>query len=562
MKILRIICVLLVTNICHNLFAQNSDGDQIKTQIKVDACVYGGTASGVLAAVALAREGYSVAVIELTHEIGGLLASGFRMAQDVPYADHLGGLTGEFYQTDINFPALRHRQGASKYSIAALYELIAPYKDLINVVTDHRLVSVQKEKSRIKSGLFEFAPPDENGVPIPYRLTGNLTRVEAKIFIDASYEGDLMAYSGVNYTIGRESRDKYGESLAGVTGVKEFPGVDPFKIKGKPKSGLLNIIDDDPIGKEGDSSRFFMAYNFKFSWEDNPTREFPGIPIMPPKNKNEDVYTLLNRFEEAGYHTTWPHENLRRNELMTGAIPGAQVNYPDGDWPTRSKIWQGYVDHIKTLTDWSGKEVRLLTDNNTSTNGWPSALYIRCGRRMLGDYVLKQQDIQLQTDIKDPVCMGYYMVDIYPNRLGVTKKGVLFTEGNVWEMVCPGPYQIPYESIIPKKGEVENLLVSICISASHIAYSSIRMESTYMVIGESAGIAAAIALQNNQSVQGIDRTILEERLQKYNQKLAWDGKGYREWRYNFLDKNTHDYPKRWEKNPEEYLVYPVKDLWK
>ncbi len=562
MKILRLSIILLSLTISNpEIFAQKSDSGIIKTQITVDACVNGGTASGILAAVALAREGYSVAVIESTHEIGGLLASGFRMAQDVPYPFHLGGLTGEFYQTDINFPPLRHKQGASKYTIAALYDLIEPYRELVTIITDHRLSSVETENGYIKSGLFEYAPPDENGVPIPFRMTENILKVDAKIFIEGSYEGDLMAFSGVSYTVGRESREKYGESLAGVTGIEKFPGVDPYKIKGKPKSGLLNIIHDDPIGKEGDSSRFFMAYNFKLSWEDNPTEKYPGIPVTPPENKNEDVYELLDRYKAAGYTTTWPNENLKREELMTGAIPGSQVNYPDGDWPTRSKIWQSFIDHVRTLTDWSGEDVRLLSDNNERTNGWPSALYVRCGRRMLGDYVLKQQDIQLQTDIENPVCMGYYMVDIYPNRMGVTKKGELVTEGNVWAMVCPGPYQIPYETIIPQKGEIKNLLVSVCISASHIAYSSVRMESTYMVIGESAGIAATIALEKDLPVQDIDRGLLKDKLLKYNQLLEWDGKGYREWRYNFLNDQIRNFPKRWDTNPEEYTKYPVEKLW-
>lgn len=247
---------------------------------------------------------------------------------------------------------------------------------------------------------------------------------------------------------------------------------------------------------------------------------------------------------------------------MTGAIPGMQVDYPDGDWETRSKIWQGFIDHIKTLTDFSGKEVRLLSDNNEATNGWPSYLYIRSSRRMNGEYVLSQKDIQLQIEIPTPIGMGYYMVDIYPNRLGVLEDGTLVTEGNVWEMVCPGPYQIPYGSIIPKKNEVKNLLVPLCMSASHIAYSSIRMESTYMVMGESAGIAATIALGSNKPVQDIDRKELTDKLKKYNQILEWDGKGYREWRYNFLDNETRNFEKRWNTHPEEYVKNPVKELWK
>lgn len=534
----------------------------IKTTIDADACVYGASAAGVFAAVAIAREGYSVVIVEPTRKIGGLLSAGFRMAQDVPYADHLGGLTGEFYKADIAFPPLRHRQGASRYSIAALQQLIDQYGDLIRVITDHRINAATTTKGAIQYAVFEYAPHNHDGVPAPVRKSDRMTKVSARMFIDASYEGDLMALAKVSYRVGKESRAEYGESLAGVVISKKYPGVDPYKIKGDPESGLLSCIHPDPLGKEGDASRFFMAYNFKLAWEANPTPEFPGILITPPENKNQDVYELLKRYHEAGYKTQWPNENFARGELMTGTIPGLNTDYPEGNWATRARIWQAYIDHVRTLTDISGKEVRLLSDNNQETNGWPSYLYIRAARRMVGEYVMTQKDLQLQTDVPTPVGLGYYMVDIYPNRMGVTGDGTLVTEGNLWEMVCPGPYQIPYGAIIPKKQEATNLLVPLCMSASHIAYSSIRMESTYMVMGESAGIAAAIALKSGKAVQDIDRNTLTAQLKKYRQLLQWDGKGYRVWRYNFLDNTPRNFVPRWETHPEEYSRRPVKTLWK
>jgi hypothetical protein len=371
-----------------------------------------------------------------------------------------------------------------------------------------------------------------------------------------------MAYSGVSYRVGKEGRDEYGESLAGVVVSQKFPGVDPYVEKGNPKSGLLLCISPDPIGKEGDASRFFMAYNFKLAWEANPTEEFPGIPVTAPKVKDNDIYELLRRYTDAGYKITWPNENLSRAQLMTGGIPGLQAGYPDGDWTVRSKIWQGFVDHIRTLTDFTGKEFRLLSGNNEDTNGWPGYLYIRGGRRMKGEYVMTQKDLQLQTEVPTPICMGYYMVDIYPNRMGVLEDGTLVTEGNVWEYVCPGPYQIPYGAIIPRKNEIQNLLVPLCMSASHIAYSSIRMEATYMLMGESAGIAAALALKSDKAVQDINRTELTTQLKKYGQILQWDGKGYRYWRYSALDNEPKNFPQRWTSHPEEYKKHPVGELWK
>ncbi|HTF20644.1 MAG TPA: FAD-dependent oxidoreductase [Chryseolinea sp.] len=553
--------LLLVAGLFNSGMAQNKTGN-VKATTEVDVCVYGASAAGIAAAVAVAREGHSVVIVEPTHKIGGLLSAGFRMAQDVPYADHLGGLTGAFYETDIHFPPLRHKQGASRYSIAALQKLIDQYGDLIQVITDHRISAATTVKGTIKEAIFEFAPADENGVPTPQRKTASLVKVKSKVFIDASYEGDLMAFSKVKYRVGKEGKNEYGESLAGVVVSKKFPGVDPYKVKGDPTSGLLSCIHPDPIGREGDSSRFFMAYNFKLAWEANPTPEFPGILITPPQNKNQDVYELLRRYKEAGYETTWPNENFSRGQLMTGTLPGLNTEYPNGDWKTRTRIWQAYVDHIRTLTDFSGKEVRLLSDNNEDTNGWPSYLYIRSARRMVGEYVMTQKDLQLQTDVPTPVGLGYYMVDIYPNRMGVLPDGTLITEGNLWEMVCPGPYQIPYGALIPKKSECTNLIVPLCMSASHIAYSSIRMESTYMVMGEAAGVAAALAVGSNKPVQDIDRKELTAKLAAAKQLLQWDGKGYRVWRYNFLDNTLRDYKPRWIDHPDEYTKKPVDTLWK
>lgn len=552
--------VILFTLICCIAVTSNAQKGKIETIINTDVCVYGASGPGVAAAVAAAREGNSVVIIEPCHEIGGLLGSGFRMEQDVPYSDHLGGLTGAFYQRDIKYPKLRHKQAASKYNIASLYGMINEYKNLIKVITNHRVASVKSNRNKIKEAIFEFAPPGKDGVPIPVRSSDNLIFVRAKIYIDASYEGDLMAYSGVSYRIGKESKKEYGESLAGTVLGKSFPGVDPFVEEGNPQSGLLNCITPDPLGKEGDSSRFFMGYNFKLAFEFEPSEKYPGILINPPEKKNKDIYELLRRYVKAGYTLSWPNENAQRNELMTGAIPGMQLNYPDGSWAERAKVWQAYIDYVKTITDFSGKEVRLVSGINDDTDGWPF-LYIRGGRRMIGEYVMTQKDIQLQTDIPTSIGLGYYKVDIYPNRLVVLDNKTLASEGNMFVLTSPGPYQIPYGAIIPKKKECENLLVPLCMSASHVAYSSIRMEATYMVIGESAGIAAALAIKENKAVQTINRNELTAMLQKYGQILKWDGKGYRMWRSNIFGKPIKEVT-RWETNPEEYQKHPVNILWK
>lgn len=554
------ILIMIIPVGCKSQKTEIDSEGNIFNRLESDVCIYGASGAGIAAAVAAAREGYSVTIIEPAHKIGGLLGSGFRMQQDVPYADHLGGITGAFYAKDIEQPQPRHQQGAGPTNIKTLQSMIDEYKALIKVITDHRLASVKTSEGKITDALFEYAPPGKDGVPIPFRNSDTLINVNSKIYIDASYEGDLMAYSGVPYRIGKESKEEYGESLAGIVLSNTFPGVDPYKEEGNPQSGILSCITPDPLGKEGDSSRFFMAYNFKLAWEPNPSEEYPGILVTPPETKNEDLYELLRRYVKAGYPFSWPNENFARGELMTGTLPGLQVDYPDGDWATRSRVWKGFIDHVRTLTDFSGKEVRLLSGVNEDTDGWPF-LYIRGGRRMKGEYVMTQHDMQLQTEPPTPICMGYYKIDIYPNRLVVLDDGTLANEGNIWAHVSPGPYQIPFGAIIPKKEDCKNLLVPLCMSASHIAYSSIRMEATYMVMGESAGIAATLAIKQKKAVQDIDRKELTSMLIKYGQKLEWDGKGYRMWRYNIFSEPKEEVT-RWQTNPEEYMKNPVNTLWK
>lgn len=556
-----ILFVAFLVTVCfpYSLYSQNKI-----VKKEADVCVYGASAAGVFSAIAVAREGYSVIVIEPTNKIGGLLGSGFRMQQDAPSGAHLGGLTGYYYKKDVALPPMRHYQAAEEFNITTLESMISKYDSLITIIKNHRLSTVNKKSGSINSAFFEYAPPGRYGVPLPEKISDTFIQVKAKMFIDASYEGDLMAYAGVSYRVGKESKKDYGESLAGIVVGKKFPGVDPYIEEGNPKSGILSCINPEPLGKEGDSSNTFMGYNFKLAWERVPTPKHPGVLMGPPEHKNKDVYELLRRYEKAGYKISWPEENFLRNELMTGAIPGSQLGYPDGNWEKRSEIWSFFVDYIKMLNDYKNGQFRFIKGINEDTDHWPF-LYIRGGRRMIGEYVMTQQDVQLQTDIETPIGLGYYNVDIYPNRLVVLNDGVIAQEGDVFETVSPGPYQIPFGAIIPQKKDCENLLVPLCISASHVAYSSIRMEATYMVMGESAGIAAAMALEENKAVQDIDRSKLVKKLDGHGQILEWDGLGYDfgGWRSNIFGTPRENKARtRWLTHPEEYRIHPVDALRK
>ena len=360
------------------------------------------------------------------------------------------------------------------------------------------------------------------------------------MFIDASYEGDLMAKAGVSYRIARESNSEYGESLAGVTlgfahrldGVPpyvpyshRFPKIDPYVVPGNPASGLLAPIHADPVGRPGEASRFFMGYNFKLAWESAPTPEHPGILVGLSFAARRTGRRTASSLSRCGLSAKLAERQLQPGQLVTGAIPGMQTDYPDGDWAVRSRLWRAFQDHVRTLAEFSGKETRLICIND-ETNGWPM-LYIRGGRRMVGEYVMTQQDVQLQTEVSTPVAMGYYKIDIYPCRLGIDADGTLVQEGDLFVLASPGPYQIPYGALIPKRGEAKNLLVTLMMSASHVAYSSIRMEATYMVMGEAAGIAAALALETGKAVQDIDPLRLTSLLRQHwaDPRVGWSAKG-------------------------------------
>ena len=241
--------------------------------------------------------------------------------------------------------------------------------------------------------------------------------------------------------------------------------------------------------------------------------------------------------------------------MISSGIPGRQSDYPDADWPERAKIWKDWIDHVKIMHKLTGSMRGSMAEEYSETNDFPHFFYIRMARRMLGEYIMVQRDLMLQTDIENPIGLGYYMVDIYPCRLIATPDGKAASEGEISLMISPGPYQITYESIVPRNIECNNLLVPVCISASHVALASIRMEPTYMVMGEAAGIAAVRSLEEGVDVQNIDQEAYKEELTKAGMVLEWDGTGYEA-------KNVYSKPPYWITNPEEYSKKTYQSLYK
>jgi len=247
--------------------------------------------------------------------------------------------------------------------------------------------------------------------------------------------------------------------------------------------------------------------------------------------------------------------NYDRDQMISTGIPGRQSDYPDADWPERAKIWREWIDHVKIMHKITGSTKRLPTGWYPDTGDIPHFLYVRLARRMIGEHVMSQHDLMLQTDVENPIGLGYYMVDIYPCRLIATADGKVASEGETSILISPGPYQIPYESIVPKKQKCDNLLVPVCMSASHVALASIRMEPTYMIMGEAAGIAAARSLDEKAAVQEIDQKGYRKALLEAGMVLEWDGTG-------FETEKVYGKPPYWVTNPDEYSRKPYASLYK
>ncbi len=546
-------CLLIATVISANA----EETRMLPMELEADVVVYGATPSGIFAAAAAAREGRSVLLVEPLSNLGGLAGSGFTVSHDTPFRETLGGMTGSWYDREFIFKF--KQKGNTQHhpvqeSRALIDAMLSPYMDKIRILTEHRVRSVAKDGDRIALIMLEHAKVDEYGIPAARASSDKTVVAKGRVFIDASYEGDVMAMAKVSYAVGRESSAQYGESLAGVLGVHRFPGVSPYNIENDPSSGLLPFIDPKPLGKIGDGSDAVQGYNFKFFWAKSG-----GRPMSPPDTTAPfygPVKELYQRIKAAGYPVTWPHGNDARREPFTGTIPGIQAGYPDGDWAERSAIWREHIEHCRRLTELTGKKVNMDVEKAPDTNGWPSQLYVRVARRLIGEYVLTQKDIQLQTKIPGSIGLGFYAIDLHPARMLVMDDGTLAAEGAMTMLVSPGPWELPYSFITPKRKECTNLLVPVCFSASHLAHAATRLESQYMIIGESAGVAAAQAIDEGKAVQDIDVKRLQKRLLEHGQVLHWDGKGYGWYRTTSTQKLSMvgHIIYRWQNHPEEYPI--------
>jgi FAD-dependent oxidoreductase family protein len=527
--------------------------------VEAEVCIYGGTAGGVAAGVQSKRMNRAAVIVESGNHLGGMTSGGLG-ATDIGNKAAIGGIAREFYHAVAlhyrNDDAWRFEKkedyfnkGAGRNAAAdlakpdatmwtfephaaedILFALINEAK--VPVYFQQRLAAVRKEGARITEIQME---------------NGKVFR--ARVFIDATYEGDLLAKAGVSYFVGREANSAYGETLNGIraeTPKHQFAvAVDPFVKPGDASSGLIPLTQNAAPGEPGAEDRSVQAYNFRLCYTRTPANRLPHTP--PPKY-NPARYELLARYLEglvsAGkdpqlaqfWNPIWMPNgktDINNNGGISTDFIGENYDYPNGDYATRATIRQAHEDYTRGFVYFLATSPRVpqhmrdemqswgpAADEFADTSNWPHQLYIREARRMVSDYVMTEHNCRGKVKAEDPVGLAAYTMDSH-NCRRIVKDGRVENEGDVQVGGFP-PYPISYRSIVPKAAECENLLVPICHSATHIAYGSIRMEPVFMILGQSAATAAAIALDENITVQKVPYPKLHKRLLNDRQVLDWN----------------------------------------
>jgi hypothetical protein len=504
-----------------------------------DVCVYGGNASGVMAACAAAKEGAKVIVVEPSRWLGGMTGGGL-MHIDWGREEAVSGSTRPILKKDYNDVQYR----------AAFTEMLKSAG--VTVLFEHRIGAAEKSAGIIRAISLDLAPFDETGCPPAAPTKAGARVIAAKVFIDCSYEGDLMARSGVAYTFGREAKSTYGESLAGAQPPMSVYAIDPYVKEGEPQSGLLPGLQSTPVALVGEADKLTMGYGFRWRFV------FKGesLPIEPPANYDPKQFELYRRaflqgvdilsgrvmrgtvdgWEKSGGRVYSGGAGNLARALFAPTNYGHNASYPDGDYATRAQIWKEQQDFVRGMTHFlrtdpsvpaKQKELALSAGLEKGafddTKGYPHQLYVREARRMISDYFVTQKDMEGLANPADSVGLASYGVDEWPYAT-VALDGKVALMGGYYSMLYledanRGIYRIPYRSIVPKKAQCTNLLVPVCVSASHIAMTSIRMEPVWMILGESAGVAASMVVKSGTAVQDVPYAELYPKLRALTQKV-------------------------------------------
>jgi len=495
-------------------------------RIAVDICVYGATSGGVIAAYTAARLGKKVILVTPEGHTGGLSSGGLGNT-DIGNKIAITGLARDFYRR-VGLHYGKPEQWIFEPHVA---------EDIFKAYIHEASITVlfcQSLKAVFRKGL---QIQEIHTIPANTGSGNNTYIIQAKEYIDCSYEGDLMAMSSVSFTIGRESNQQYQETYNGIQmrDKHQFPdGVDPYVTEGKPESGLLWGIHSAELNTLGSGDKKLQAYNFRLCLTDSlPNR----IEITKPDHYDSSHYELLLRYikiknpkslEDGILNINLTPErktDINNNGPFSTDMIGMNYDYPNGNNETRKKIIQDHIDYNKGLLYFIGHDVRvpehlrneMLTwgypkDEYLDNDHWSPQLYIRESRRMISEYVMTEGNCTGRLKVTDGIGMAAYTMDSH-NCQRVIVHGMVKNEGDVQIGGFP-PYPISYRSIVPKQNECTNLFVPVCLSASHIAYGSIRMEPVFMVLGQSAATAAVMAIDKKLTVQKVPVDRLQKELKE------------------------------------------------
>ncbi len=530
-------------------------GDNPRAEKKIaDVIIYGGTSAAVIAAVEVAQSGKSVIMVSPDIHLGGLTSGGLGWT-DTGNKSVIGGLSREFYHRvwkHYDQPTAWKWQKKDEYGNRGqgtpaidgenrtmwIFEPHVAEQVFEDFVRENDITVYRDEWLDRENGLKKI-----NGQIVSIKTLSGKS-FSGGIFIDATYEGDLMAAAGVSYHVGRESNDTYHERWNGVQKGVDHHGhmfrsdISAYKIPGDASSGIVARVSTAPPGKNGQGDDKIQAYCFRTCMTNHgPNR----VPFPKPADYDSSQYELLLRVFETGRRDWFrkfdPIPNRKTDTNNHGPFSsdniGMNYDYPEAGYARRKEIIQEHETYQKGLLWFVANDPRvpqdirtkmatwgLAKDEFTDNGNWPHQLYIREARRMIGEYVTTENDVLLKRKVPRPVGMGSYPMDSHNVQRHITPEGNVQNEGDIG-VSPPSPYSISYGSLIPKRKECTNLLVPVCVSSSHIAFGSIRMEPVFMILGQSAAVAANMAIDNNSAVQDINYQDLKEKLTDKGQILTW-----------------------------------------
>ena len=527
---------------------------------KFDIVIYGGTSAGVSAAVQAARMGKSVAIVAPETHLGGLSSGGLGWT-DTGNKAVIGGIAREFYHR-----VWQHYQRDEAWKWQERSDYGNRGQGTAAIDGEQRTMWIFEP--HVAEAVFEALIAEhqipvfrdhwldrEDGVEVSEAQIQSITtlngdRFVGRVFIDATYEGDLMAAAGVEYHVGREGQDRYGEQWAGVqTGVLHhrhhfgvLPPISPYAVPGDASSGVLPLISDTPPGEYGSADHRIQAYCFRLCLTNHPDNR---VSFTKPPGYDPQRYELLSRIYSEGWRETFskfdPIPNRKTDTNNHGPLSsdfiGANYDYPEASYAKRREIIEAHrnyqlgwlyfnandpsvpEDIRKQMNSWG-----LAKDEFVDNDHWPHQIYVREARRMVGSFVMTEHELLGEKPTPHSVGMGSYTIDSHNVQRYITPDGHVQNEGDIG-VKTNGPYQIAYDSLVPKREQCKNLLVPVCVSSSHVAFGSIRMEPVFMILGQSSATAAALAMDDNAAVQDVPYADLRKRLLEDGQVLEYEYSG-------------------------------------